>query len=104
MGWFTPEISEGFPETDQDRLAYAEAERIFSEAAYDLAVKNLRDYNDTHRQGTFAYKNGDITRIQTFCNDAVRKRLEAEVRSAYDRRNKALSERANLMMKTGMIR
>jgi hypothetical protein len=102
--WFRPEVVQETPATDEGRLAQVEAERIFSEAAYDLAVKNLRDYNDAHRQGTFAYKNGDTLRIQTMCADAERRRLEKKVRAALDRRNKALSERANLLLKTGMIR
>jgi len=92
------------PETDQDRLAHAEAEVIFAEGAWDSAVENLRAYNHAHRQMPFSYRTGDVTRIVTMVNDAERRRFERDVRVALDRRNKALSERAHLMMRLGLIR
>ena len=92
------------PETDVDRLAKASAEVIFAEGAFDSAVRDLRAYNDAHRQMPFSYTTGDVTRIQTMASDAVRRRLEKDVRTAIDRRNKALSARANLMMRLGLIR
>jgi hypothetical protein len=106
MSWFNKSaVAEPEPiETDVDRLAKAEAERIFSESAYDLAVNNLRAFNLANVQIPFSYTNETTTRIQTMCNSAERQFLERQVRLALARRNKALAERGNLLMRMGLIR
>jgi len=92
------------PETDEDRLAHVEAELIFAERAWDAAVRGLRSYNDAHRQMPMSFTNGETVRIITMCNDAERRHLEKDVRVALARRNKALSDRADLMLRLGLIR
>lgn len=107
MTWFNKSaaVAESEPiETDVDRLAKCEAERIFSESAYDLAVKKLRTFNAANVQMPFSFTTGDVTRIQTMVNSAERKFLERQVRLTLARRNEALSARGDLMMRMGLIR
>jgi hypothetical protein len=73
--WFTPEISEGFPVTDEDRLAEVERELRIAEKEFDE---------------TFAA----IGR-----HDATRIRLVAIQGQAATRRNTLLKERAELRAK-----
>jgi hypothetical protein len=87
-----------------DTLAHAEAECIFAESAWDVAVSALRHYNVEHAQMPFSYTTGEVTRVVTMVNDFERLRLEKAVRAALDRRNTSLSERADLMMRMGLIR
>jgi len=91
-------------ETPADKLAHAEAEVIFSSAAYDESVRALREYNVAHGQNAFAFTVGAQTTVQTFVHDATRRRLEKEVRQTMARRNAALAERADLMLHMGLIR
>jgi hypothetical protein len=106
MSWFnksaTVETAE--IETDVDKLAHAEAENIFANQAFDLAVSALRRHNLTHAQMPFSYTTGEVTRIVTMCNDFERRRLERDVRLALARRNAALETRGNLLLKLGLIR
>jgi hypothetical protein len=106
MAWFSKSAVAEVepPDTDQDLLARAEAEMIFANEGYDSAVLALRQHNLTHAQGALAFKNGDTTYIQTFCNDAMRRKLEKDVRTALDHRNKALETRGALMLRMGMIK
>jgi hypothetical protein len=92
------------PDTDQDLLARAEAEMIFANESYDSAVLALRQHNLQHAQSALAYTNADTTYVQTFCNDAMRRKLEKDVRLALDRRNKALETRGALMLRMRMIK
>lgn len=90
-------------ETDADKLARAEAECIFSAQAYDLAVASLRAHEREHGQNSFAFTDGVHGTVQTFINDMTRRRLEKEIRETMARRNAALAERADLMMRLGLI-
>jgi hypothetical protein len=106
MSWFhkSAAVAEP-PETDADKLAKASAEAIFAEQAFDLAVATLREHNSLHAQNQFAFTNEfKTTFVTTMATDAIRKRLERDIREAMSRRNRALSVRADLMMKMGMIR
>jgi hypothetical protein len=91
-------------ETDQDLLADAEKEAIFAEAGWNAAVAALRVFNVEHQQNSFSFQSGDTHRVQTFVNNAQRSRLEADVRSAFARRNAALAKRAELLMAMGKIK
>ena len=108
MNWFweSAEVVEPEPpETDEDRLAEVEREAIFSEGAFNLAVRTLREHNIAHAQGGFSFTNNyDAKFIITMANDAVRKRLERDERETCDRRNRAWASRAEQMMKMGLIR
>jgi hypothetical protein len=105
--WFSQPVAVAEPETietDADKLAHAEAEMIFANQGYDSAVLALRKHNLTHAQGSLAYRNADTTYIQTFCNDAMRRKLESDLRQSLTRRNAALEARGNLLLKLGLIR
>jgi hypothetical protein len=106
VSWFSKSaVAEVEPElTDQDKLAAAEKEAIFAESAWNLSVQHLRNHNVQHEQAALAFTSGGSTFIQTFANDAMRKKLEADVRSALSRRNAAWAARATLLMETGCIR
>jgi hypothetical protein len=92
------------PETDETRLATVSTEALFAEGAWNLSVQNLRNHNVQHEQAALAFTSEGSTFIQTFANDAMRKTLEAEVRSALSRRNAAWGARADLLRSTGAIR
>jgi hypothetical protein len=104
MSWFTESAAEPEPLTDQDRLVNAEQECAFAESAWNLAAANLRAFNVENQQAPFVFTNGDTSYIQTFCDNAVRKKLGADVRSALSRRNAAWAHRAELLMKTRRFR
>ena len=91
------------PETD-DRLAAAETEMAFAESAFNLAAANLNKYNLANQQMPIVFRTGDVTRIQTLVNNFERAQLERAVRSTLDRRNRALSVRADLLKALGRIR
>jgi hypothetical protein len=92
------------PETDQDRLATVEQEMIFAEEAFNLAAINLRKYNLANQQMPIVFRTENVTRIQTMVNNFERVQLERSERSAFERRNKALSVRADLLRQMGRIR
>jgi hypothetical protein len=103
--WFTPEISEGFPVTDQDRLAEVEKETIFAEAEFNRAVSALRSFNLENVQMPMSFTNSSgVTRIQTLAHDGQRALLERDVRQALARRNKAWAARATLLLELKVIR
>jgi hypothetical protein len=107
MSWFskTPVVEVEPPETDIDRLAKCEAECIFADAAWNQACANLRGYNIEHEQNRFMFtnKHGD-SYVQTMCADMERKCFERKLRETLDRRNEALSARATLLLKLGLIK
>jgi hypothetical protein len=103
--WFAPEISEGFPVSDEDRLAEVERETIFAEAEFNRAVSALRSFNLENMQMPICFTNSSgITRIQTLAHDGQRAFLERDVRHTLERRNKAWAARATLLLELRVIK
>ena len=93
------------PETGQDKLAACEAECLFSEAEFNLAVNSLSDYNMENVQSRFAFTNAfDVTYITTMAVSAERKFLERNVRQTLARRNRAWRARSEALVGAGNIR
>lgn len=78
----------------EDREAQFDAECTAAEAAFNSAFAAETAYSVAHPARPFLFKTGNTLRIQTRVDDSARAALEKQSRLAYERRNKALRERA----------
>jgi hypothetical protein len=92
------------PTLPAEQLAAVDRECREAEHQFNTDASALRSYNIENAEQPFRVRNGDVLHIQTRINDLERQRLERAFRKSYERRNQAWSTRADLMLKSGLIR